>query len=164
VLVDHFLDTFRIKYRRQRPSMTRAQMGRLLAHRWPGNVRELRNVVENFVLAGPGAEIELESPPDRQDWQLGFGDLLARPYKLAVGILLQRFQLASVRAADLACGDDEHAVAELMGLTLPGLRKIRKRLAGRLPMARDSDHAGTAIASPASREPVFLDPEEPAAR
>lgn len=141
LLVDRFLELSSMRYGRSRPAMTQEQMGRLLAHSWPGNVRELRNVIENYVLGGAdGAEI---LPPITATDAAGTGaaagtgqnstdfrDLLVLPYKDAARHLLLRLQAAYIRFSRPLCGDDEHALARHMGLTMPGLRKILRRLEG----------------------------------
>lgn len=135
-LADHFLDLFSKRHRRPQPVLTLEQMSRLLVYPWPGNVRELKNAIENFVLGGPGGAQIL--PADGAVAAAGanqnatdFGDLLSLPYKEAARVALQRLQTSYIRALRPLCGDDERALARRMGLTLPGLKKILRRLDGR---------------------------------
>ncbi len=64
-LARHFLAFFARAARRSGLRFTPAAEAALGAHRWPGNVRELRNAVERAVVLSPGAEIGLESLPER---------------------------------------------------------------------------------------------------
>ena len=57
LLVDYFLDHYRIE--RGRPSLQLSDSARqqLLAYRWPGNVRQLRNVMDSAVVLADDDEI-----------------------------------------------------------------------------------------------------------
>jgi two-component system nitrogen regulation response regulator NtrX len=57
LLVEHFIATFALEYRRRPKTLSHGAMARLQAYRWPGNVRELRNVIERVVILAPGEEI-----------------------------------------------------------------------------------------------------------
>jgi two-component system response regulator GlrR len=46
LLVDHFLETFREKVKKEIKGLTPQAMQKLMLHDWPGNVRELENVIE----------------------------------------------------------------------------------------------------------------------
>ncbi|WP_029010615.1 sigma-54-dependent transcriptional regulator [Azospirillum halopraeferens] len=50
VLFEHFVTDAAVRYGREPPVVSRAQMQLLCSHDWPGNVRELRNVAERTVL------------------------------------------------------------------------------------------------------------------
>lgn len=50
VLFEHFVLDAAVRYDRDPPILSRAQMQLLATHDWPGNVRELRNVAERCVL------------------------------------------------------------------------------------------------------------------
>jgi serine/threonine-protein kinase PknK len=47
ILIDHFLGIFAARYHRDRRSVSRAALRRLMAYAWPGNVRQLENVLLN---------------------------------------------------------------------------------------------------------------------
>lgn len=46
LLVDHFLDKFREKVKKDIKGLTPQAMQKLMLHDWPGNVRELENIIE----------------------------------------------------------------------------------------------------------------------
>jgi DNA-binding NtrC family response regulator/predicted hydrocarbon binding protein len=60
LLLEHFLQSFRSKHRRNVPGFTRRAIETLLAYNYPGNVRELQNLVERGVIcAGDGEPVDL---------------------------------------------------------------------------------------------------------
>jgi two-component system C4-dicarboxylate transport response regulator DctD len=50
LLLEHFLLLAASRYARPQPTVSSAQLHRLMSHDWPGNVRELRNVADCLVL------------------------------------------------------------------------------------------------------------------
>jgi transcriptional regulator with GAF, ATPase, and Fis domain len=66
LLAEHFLQLSRRELGRPELSLSKSQLGALMAYDWPGNVRELQHVVERAViLAGMTGELvfELEAEP-----------------------------------------------------------------------------------------------------
>lgn len=67
LLVDHFLGIFAARYKRERKSVGRLALRRLMSYGWPGNVRQLEHVLLNAWILGENFEIEvgdLELPGD----------------------------------------------------------------------------------------------------
>jgi transcriptional regulator with GAF, ATPase, and Fis domain len=70
-LIDHFLTLFAARHRRDRKTIGRDALRKLVAYGWPGNVRQLENVLLNAWLMSDGSEIgpddltipEAPSPP-----------------------------------------------------------------------------------------------------
>ncbi len=58
MLVDHFLQHFRIHHGRPNISISPSARKLLLEYNWPGNVRQLRNVIDSAVVLAAGDEIE----------------------------------------------------------------------------------------------------------
>jgi DNA-binding NtrC family response regulator len=58
LLVDHFLGIFAARYGRERRSVSRAAIKKLMAHPWPGNVRQLENVLLNAWILSDSPELE----------------------------------------------------------------------------------------------------------
>jgi DNA-binding NtrC family response regulator len=56
-LIDHFLTLFSSRYRRDRKTLARDALRKLVAYDWPGNVRQLENVLLNAWLMSEGNEI-----------------------------------------------------------------------------------------------------------
>lgn len=50
LLARHFLDAYRVKFKRPTLELSAESMGRLINYAWPGNVRELQNVIERAVI------------------------------------------------------------------------------------------------------------------
>ena len=50
LLIEHFIDKYNRKYRKQVVQFDEAATAALMAYKWPGNVRELENVVNHAVL------------------------------------------------------------------------------------------------------------------
>jgi transcriptional regulator with GAF, ATPase, and Fis domain/tetratricopeptide (TPR) repeat protein len=60
VLIDHFLGIFAARYARERRSVSRTALKRLMAYGWPGNVRQLENVLLNAWVLSDRPELEIE--------------------------------------------------------------------------------------------------------
>jgi serine/threonine-protein kinase PknK len=60
ILIDHFLGIFAARYSRERRSVSRAALKRLIAYTWPGNVRQLENVLLNAWVLSDRPELEIE--------------------------------------------------------------------------------------------------------
>ncbi|NNE00516.1 MAG: sigma 54-interacting transcriptional regulator [Pirellulaceae bacterium] len=60
LLVDHFLDHFRLQHGRSNLELTDAARDRLLEYAWPGNVRQLRNVIDSAVVMADDPAIVAE--------------------------------------------------------------------------------------------------------
>jgi DNA-binding NtrC family response regulator len=56
-LIDHFLTLFAARHRRDRKTIGRDALRKLVAYGWPGNVRQLENVLLNAWLMSDGTEI-----------------------------------------------------------------------------------------------------------
>ncbi len=72
ILIDHFLGIFAARYSRDRRSVGRAALKRLMAFSWPGNVRQLENVLLNAWVLSDRPELSIE------DFELPTGRI-ARP-------------------------------------------------------------------------------------
>ncbi len=60
MLIDHFLGIFAARYSRERRSVSRSAIKRLMAYSWPGNVRQLENVLLNAWVLSDRRELEIE--------------------------------------------------------------------------------------------------------
>jgi two-component system, NtrC family, response regulator AtoC len=63
LLVQHYVERFRVLLRRQVTGVTSRALDALTAYEWPGNVRELINVIERAVLLCSGSDIDLDDLP-----------------------------------------------------------------------------------------------------
>ncbi|MCC6555004.1 MAG: sigma 54-interacting transcriptional regulator, partial [Polyangiaceae bacterium] len=60
LLIDHFLGIFAARYGRDRRSVSRPALKRLMAYPWPGNVRQLENVLLNAWVLSDRPELEID--------------------------------------------------------------------------------------------------------
>jgi serine/threonine-protein kinase PknK len=60
ILIDHFLRIFAARYNRDKRSVSRAALKRLMAHGWPGNVRQLENVLLNAWVLSEEDELDVD--------------------------------------------------------------------------------------------------------
>lgn len=58
LLIDHFLDHFRMQHGRARLKLSSAARDRMHDYMWPGNVRQLRNAIDSAVVMADGEEIQ----------------------------------------------------------------------------------------------------------
>jgi Nif-specific regulatory protein len=58
LLMDHFLEHFRLQHGRGKLRLSDAARHRLLDYMWPGNVRQLRNVIDSAVVMADDDEIQ----------------------------------------------------------------------------------------------------------
>ncbi len=63
VLLDHFINIYNPRLRRNISTVSEATLQRLLNYPWPGNIRELENTVQRAMLMATGASIEVEHLP-----------------------------------------------------------------------------------------------------
>ena len=59
-LVDHFLGIFSARYKRDKGTVSRDAMRRLMAYDWPGNVRQLEHVLLNAWVLSERSELQLD--------------------------------------------------------------------------------------------------------
>lgn len=62
LLFHHFALIAAARYARESIPLSNTQIAQLMQHSWPGNVRELRNQAERYVLMGPAALEDAQTP------------------------------------------------------------------------------------------------------
>ncbi len=68
ILVEHFWQKYSQQYnRQQRGSLSKALLGRFMAHSWPGNVRELENLIKRIVVLESEEFVTRELANGRED-------------------------------------------------------------------------------------------------
>jgi serine/threonine-protein kinase PknK len=60
LLIDHFLGIFAARYGRERRSVSRAALRRLMAYAYPGNVRQLENILLNAWVLSDRPELDVD--------------------------------------------------------------------------------------------------------
>jgi DNA-binding NtrC family response regulator len=81
-LVDHFLGIFAARYKREKKTISREGMRRLMAFEWPGNVRQLEHVLLNAWILAEEPELEPEDF-DLPDDYVALGDEVSEPPPLS---------------------------------------------------------------------------------
>ncbi|ACB85871.1 putative sigma54 specific transcriptional regulator [Natranaerobius thermophilus JW/NM-WN-LF] len=82
LLLNHFLNKYANKLKREQPALSRELMSFLEQYSWPGNVRELENVAEYFININEKGYLDLGDLPknmkdkllETQDYQKNVGD------------------------------------------------------------------------------------------
>jgi two-component system response regulator HydG len=74
MLIDYFLDRFRLAHGRPSLNFSKSAREKLLGYPWPGNVRQLRNVIDSAVVLAAGEEI---LPEDLGLRDTGDGELMS---------------------------------------------------------------------------------------
>lgn len=59
LLTRHFMDQFKVKFKRKCQTIGEKCLSRLLDYTWPGNVRELQNVIERAMILSTDAELKV---------------------------------------------------------------------------------------------------------
>jgi two-component system, NtrC family, response regulator AtoC len=120
LLVNYYVDSYNVEFRKHVTKVAADAMARLKAYRWPGNVRELRNAVERAMLLTDSDELTLEHFP------LGSGlsasrltDGVALP---AAGIDLEQLERSLVVQALERSGWNQTRAATLLGLNRDQIR------------------------------------------
>ncbi|MBW1816153.1 MAG: sigma-54-dependent Fis family transcriptional regulator [Deltaproteobacteria bacterium] len=110
------------------PKLTEGAERMLQSCQWPGNVRELANAMERaFILAQGRGAITVDTLAFLK--QTGGGGPVGAAFSLpAEGISLEDLEMALVRQALDASGDNQSAAAKLLGLTRAKFRVLLKRL------------------------------------
>lgn len=139
LLMEHFLDIYRAKYRKAVSGFDEKAVSALLSYDWPGNVRELENIIGRGVILGRAGEPlrlhHLFTSGERlgeQRFELGDDGRVRSAHDAINGadraqdaihsLVDGGLRLADVEAAMLTeaferCGGNRSAAARLMGLS-----------------------------------------------
>lgn len=60
LLIDHFLDHFRLQHGRSELGISAEARAHLCQYAWPGNVRQLRNVIDSAIVMADDPEIDID--------------------------------------------------------------------------------------------------------
>ncbi|XZE34856.1 sigma-54-dependent transcriptional regulator [Pirellulaceae bacterium SH501] len=114
LLVQHFLEHFCSRHRKDLKSVTPEAMQILSSAPWPGNVRQLRNVIERLVIVGASNAIGVSDLPS--DLQKGTRIAQASPTSLAEA--LDECEKVTIQAALEACNLHRENTAKLLGISV----------------------------------------------
>ena len=119
LLVNYFIDSFNIEFRKRVRRVAPDTMKRLQAYGWPGNIRELRNAIERAMLLADGEELT------DADFPLGGGTgaRLTESVQLpAHGIDLEQLERSLVVQALERSGWNQTRAATLLGVNRDQIR------------------------------------------
>ncbi|MBF0543241.1 MAG: sigma-54-dependent Fis family transcriptional regulator [Candidatus Riflebacteria bacterium] len=97
LLVEHFVDKFCKKFKKQPQILSEGFMKKLMEYQWPGNVRELQNLIERVIILEdekmPGeASAMAKKPAPEVDESVLFEKVYSLPYKEAKEAILKEFE------------------------------------------------------------------------
>ena len=128
-LAQRFLEQVTGRLSREKKVISEAALARLARHSWPGNVRELKNVIEQAVVLGRGAEIEVDDlglPEDESRAPLT-GDVSELPFGDAKRATIERFERSYLLAALRRHGGNVSRTPDAIGMVRQSLQqKIRE--------------------------------------
>ncbi|MBO0723164.1 MAG: sigma 54-interacting transcriptional regulator [Blastocatellia bacterium] len=62
LLANHFVQKFRLRFKKKIDAISQRSLDRLREYTWPGNIRELENFIERAVLLSKGETLTFDSP------------------------------------------------------------------------------------------------------
>jgi two-component system, NtrC family, response regulator HydG len=120
LLVQHFLEKYNGRLRKEVRGISPDAMDLLVRHDWPGNVRELENTVERLVVLSPGPYLE---PAD-----LVFaGTILTPAAEAPDGTLLKDLERNHIIQTLQRCDGHKSETARALGIDRKTLREKLKR-------------------------------------
>ncbi|GAB4387995.1 MAG: sigma-54 dependent transcriptional regulator [Thermodesulfovibrionales bacterium] len=142
LLMDHFMEIFSRKKKKDPLKVTQAAMDCLMSYHWPGNVRELENLIERLVILNDTGAVDVDDLPERfhslgAGAQAGCGAAL--PHGIPTGIRLPRegidlnavlgeIERNMIAQAINATGGVKSKAAALLGLNRTTLvEKLKKK-------------------------------------
>jgi two-component system response regulator HydG len=107
---------------RERPTVSKPAMLRLISYPWPGNVRELMNVVHRMTITATGPEIDVRDVPEEirtsdRDETPNIGGL--------AGVGLDKLEKEAIRQTLAMTGGNREQAATLLGI---GERTLYRKL------------------------------------
>jgi len=120
LLVDHFLKTFKKKYKYKNKMLSENSMNMLMEYNWPGNVRQLQHVIERAILYSAKDElieekhIILEMQDNKSDMETGDSGLSL--------MSLADMEKKMIYKALEQTNNHRTKAAELLGITVRTLR------------------------------------------
>ena len=114
LLVQHFLEHFCSRHRKDLKSISTDAMQILTSSPWPGNVRQLRNVIERMVIVGASNMIDVPDLPT--DLRRASRPNPTQPTSLAEA--LDECEKVTIQAALEACHMHREHTAKLLGISV----------------------------------------------
>jgi transcriptional regulator with GAF, ATPase, and Fis domain len=126
-LVNHFVQRFRIQFRKNITAITRESLDRLQSYSWPGNIRELEHLIERAILLANGEVLTIELSPSKA--HLPPGKTHASPEKALLPLSeLEREYFERVLQSTGGAIEGKGGAAEVLKLNPSTLRSRLKKL------------------------------------
>ena len=114
LLVEHFLEPFCERHRREQKRVAGEAMQILVGHSWPGNVRQLRNLIERLVITVEGPVIHAADLPEEMR-------TATTDDALTLNAAVERAEKKAILAALRHCNNRREATAKLLGISVRNL-------------------------------------------
>ena len=120
LLVQHFLEKYNARLRKEMRGISPDALGLLVRHDWPGNVRELENTMERLLVLSPGPYLE---PADL----IFAGTVLTSAGEAPDGTLLNDLERNHIIQTLQRCDGHKSETARALGIDRKTLREKLKR-------------------------------------
>lgn len=128
LLAEHFLKKFNQEFKKEFLYIHEKAKEILSQHNWPGNVRELRNLIERVVLMNYGDTIQPEHLREiNQNYKNNNNGFLKNIEIPESGIDLEEIELALIKKALEAAGNNQTKAAKLLNISRDTLRYRMKK-------------------------------------
>ncbi|MEX2285710.1 MAG: sigma-54 dependent transcriptional regulator, partial [Planctomycetaceae bacterium] len=114
LLIEHFLDQFCTRHRREMKRAAGETMQILVSHNWPGNVRQLRNLIERLVITVEGPVIHAADLPEEMR-------AATTDDALTLAAAVERAEQQAIVAALHHCNNHRERTANLLGISVRNL-------------------------------------------
>ncbi|MCM2369363.1 sigma-54-dependent transcriptional regulator [Aporhodopirellula aestuarii] len=114
LLVEHFLEQFCTRHRRDIKRLSAEAMQTMVAAAWPGNVRQLRNVIERMVITAAGDVIHENELPSELRKPTGASGTVVSTLAEAV----EACERQTIEAALESCGMHREKTAKTLGVSV----------------------------------------------
>jgi DNA-binding NtrC family response regulator len=117
LLVDHFVNKFNTRMRKNIHAIAPEALEQLQAHSWPGNVRELENTIQRAIAVAPGDTIELFQITPPTSTGGGAVSVMGNAITIPVGTTLAEVEDRIISATLQECSGDKEQAAKMLGIS-----------------------------------------------
>jgi two-component system response regulator HydG len=139
LLVDHFIQRYARRNKRQIAGISREAMERLMDYDWPGNVRELENTIERAIVLSREALIDTDSLPPQILEQRGPASHVVIP----IGMKMRDIQKTMITETLKHTGGNRELAAKLLGIASRTIYRKLGRSDGNARPTQSAEAAGS---------------------
>ena len=114
LLVEHFLEQFCERHRRELKRVSGETVQFLMGYNWPGNVRQLRNLIERLVITVEGPAIHVADLPEKMR-------IAKSDDALTLTSAVERAEKQAIVNALCHCNNHRDRTAKLLGISIRNL-------------------------------------------